>query len=471
MALTKHQKLAKELQNVFIRLKKFYDKVTKNPDSIQFCFSPLYLCTICPRCISNPHMTENALQTMVNVTKHGLIHFSPNQELRKICFSKIIIGIAIFPPSYKKSKIRMNVVAIPWKLEIENTSKSLDNLKKAYNTAILYCASENEMSEWLDWFEKDDRAGSLTIIHLKIINYQRERAILKRNHSKTSYQDFKKEIMRFCGKWKLDKSMKTLSNTKFAPNKQTSIAEAFEKVFYSLKKRTERHHDEFKRHWKKALENLIFKDLNWSQKKIDAFIERRFPTKKIKKTKERWKSSRAIDRQTYSSFIQYFSKKFLKNPLLNKCYGEIVLYLYIAIQAAQDPDISITEKNMLELTTAEIKDNTIHICNQEIEITEGLKNLLKAFIDKNALQRQQKIFPNLTIDRLEDIFRKASSEILPSKDSPILPEAFLTFPHSQDNIRMIAKQRKEMQKEPPKTYYKSPSIREIKKTVFKDKES
>ena len=27
--------------------------------------------------------------------------------------------------------------------------------------ALLYCASENEMSEWIDWFECEDKAASL----------------------------------------------------------------------------------------------------------------------------------------------------------------------------------------------------------------------------------------------------------------------------------------------------------------------
>lgn len=472
MALTKHQKLAKEIQHVFTRLDQFYKKVTKTSNYIlQFYFYEPYLSIDCP------FMTKPTVLAMMYTHKLGLIYFSPNQTLRESCLSKQLSGLILYPPIYAKSNVRINSPGnppgakciIPWKLEIHTPSKSSESLKKAYAEAMLYCAAESEMSEWIDWFEEEDKSNTFTNLILSISVHQSEQTILKRNLIKPVYQCFEKAIIQFCEREKLNPLQNTLLIAKFAPNKETSVAQAYEKIIYSIKSRKDRQHDDFKPYWKSVLEKLIFENLPWNFERKNEYLERWVSSKKIKKTKERWETSQAIDRQTFSSFIQYFFQNFIKDPISNKCHGEVVLFLWISAQIAQDPDNSFTVKEILKLTTTNLDDRIIHLSKQEIIITVGLADLLKTFIGTPPFKRQQKLFPNLTIDRLEDLFHRASLKILPEGDPVILPEAFITFPHALDHVRMIAKHRKQMQKNPPKNYQKLPSRHEIKKHLFKTK--
>ncbi|MBN2479721.1 MAG: hypothetical protein JXA94_05790 [Parachlamydiales bacterium] len=466
MALTKHQKLAKELNTIFSRLDLFYEKVSKILKNIvQFHFYESYLI------IGRPLRQERTLKTMMYTHKLGMIIFSPNLALRKICLSKQFFGAILFPPIYKKSDIRANKSencnntksVFPWKVKIYLPDEALEGLKKSYNKALLYCASKNEMSEWLDWYDKEDEGNSFTNLVLTILTHLREQAILKRNLIKASYPHFIKEIEQFYGKLNLEKAIKTLSKTEFIPNEDTSISQAYEKVLYSLKSRKNRHHDEFKHSWKNVLEEIIFKDLSWTAKKQKDYFEKWFLSKQKTTKKERWSTGRSIDRQTYSAFIQYFSKTFLKKPTTYKAYGEVVLFLWLAVHIAQDPDNTVSIKEILSLTTSKIENRTICLNTCEVEITQGLADLILAFIGQKSVKKHQKIFPNLSVDRLEDLCHKASEIILPEEKVPILPEAFLTFPHSYEDMRIISKHRKEQQKTSTKIYFKMPSWRDIQK--------
>ena len=75
----------------------------------------------------------------------------------------------------------------------------------------------------------------------------------------------------------------------------------------------------------------------------------------------------------------------------------------------------------------------------EIEISCGLADLIREYTGGGNLQRQQKLFPSLTVDKLEDHFRRASKIILPPNATPALPEAFLIFPHREKGSRMEAR--------------------------------
>ena len=43
---------------------------------------------------------------------------------------------------------------------------------------------------------------------------------------------------------------------------------------------------------------------------------------------------------------------------------------------------------------------------------------------------------SITVDRLEDLFKKASEKILPKNAIPIMPASLLAFPHIYPNIRL-----------------------------------
>jgi hypothetical protein len=179
----------------------------------------------------------------------------------------------------------------------------------------------------------------------------------------------------------------------------------------------------------------------------------------------RWETGNALDRQTYGAFIRFFLDRFIGDPIKRQAEGEITLLLWIKIYAARDLEKPMAIKKLLELTTADINDRYITIDSREVELSCGLADLIKEYTGGEKLQRQQKLFPNLTIDKLEDHFRRASKVILPPGSLAALPEAFLTFPHLNKNFRINAKLLRLQQKNPPKVFHDPISLNELKRQL------
>lgn len=370
MALTKHQKLAKELKTLLADLDAFYHKVAAQLDILQFHFFEKYTL------VGRPKMSTTTLQTMMKTHRCGLKLFSPNEELRSACRSKPLLGAILSPPLIAASKIRIREPdspeharwVVPWGVRISIPDQTTKSLEGARNEALLYCASAEEMPEWIDWFEKEDQATTFTNQLLSILSKTEE---------------------------------KTLP----------------------------------------------------------------FRAEDIKPRPARWKTGFAVDRQTYSAFLQYFFQRFLDNPLVRRVEGEIALLIWIMMYVGQTSEQNLPIRHLLQLTTANVKGRFLTVDHNEIELSMGLAYLLQAYIGKIPAKRQQKLFPNLSIDKLEDHFHRASKLLLPPGSIPVLPEAFLTFPHSLPHIRMHPECRKKSQSRLPEAYHASPSRRDIIKQL------
>ena len=368
MRLTKHQRLARGLKALFKNLDAFYHSVAIQLDVLQFHFFEKHLIA------GRPKMNARALQCMMHTHRCGLKHFSLNKELRNACTSKPLIGLIVTPPAYSDSRICKEVSNIhwfvPWGVRIQLPSDMMTLLDHAKNEALLYAPSKAEMTDWFDWYDKEDR--STTFVNQFLIRY-------------------------------------------FEKKKQGSKNELTQ-------------------------ENVSLK--------------------------MRWQSGLSIDRQTYSSFLKYFARRFMENPLIHKVDGEIVLLIWIMTYLAQDPELPWSVKGFLTLTTENVRRKSLSINGNDIEISYGLEDLLKAYLGGHLPEeRHQKLFLNLSVDKLEDYFRRASQELLPSGSVPVLPEAFLTFPHPMPNARLHPENRRQMQSDPQKIYQKTPSFRDIKKQL------
>jgi hypothetical protein len=135
------------------------------------------------------------------------------------------------------------------------------------------------------------------------------------------------------------------------------------------------------------------------------------------------------------------------------------------IYISQNGTHSYSLNKLLELTTSNIIQNGLLIDGEEIEHSEGLADLLKEYIGDQPLKRPQKLFPNLSMDNLAERFRLASEKILPSGNTPALPEAFLLFPHPHKNTRMLPKHLREQRKNPPPIYHDPISLQELKRQL------
>lgn len=468
MALTKHQKLARGIKHLFDALEIHYQKTAAILNSMQLHFYETHLL------IGRPLMTERALTAMMRTHVCGLKIFSPDEKLRIVAHSSPLIGLVITPPFYLHSRVRTSQGAskdtkwvIPWDVKITLPSESLQKLDEIKLQALLYCASKSEMSEWIDWFEREDKAGTLTNQLLTIGNYVQERASIKKNLIQLAFPFFREAALEYYKAIQFPKVFKTLAKANFSPKEQTTIAQSYELVTTSLRMRKKRYFEDFQRFWLNRLKDLIFANLDCTQNRKNALLEEYFPSRERTggNLGVRWETSLSIDRQTYGTFINHFYNRFLGNPLKNQSDGEIVLLLWVMIYISQEPGKVYPITRLLKLTTANISGRYLSIDGDEIELSCGLANLIKEYTGEESFQRQQKLFPNLTVDRLEDSFRRASVEILPSGSTPALPEAFLTFPHPHKDLRMMAQMRRRQQENPPQIFHDPISRNELKRQL------
>jgi len=139
--------------------------------------------------------------------------------------------------------------------------------------------------------------------------------------------------------------------------------------------------------------------------------------------------------------------------------GEIILFLWTMIYISRTCD-TIPIDRLLKVTTANISEQVLLVDNKRIELSLGWGYLIEEYLGKGPRKRHQKLFPNLTIDKLEDRFRKASSAILPSGATFALPEAFQIFPHVEKGMRIPIKERHRQQQKPFKVFCDPISLEE-----------
>ncbi len=469
MALNKHQRLARAMKSLLKNLDMFHDKVAEQARSLHLYFYEKYLIA------GRPLMTERAVAAMVSTHRLGLSMFSPNRDLREAASSNPLIGMILSPPLYLRSQVyycsnanEKTLWFIPWGVKTQLPSENLKKLEESKLEDILYCASEDEMSEWIDWFEEEDKAGSYTNQLLAIGQFYQERDLFESNLQCHCFPGYKKAILDFHGKIKGPKVYKTLIKTEFAPNEDSNIYEAYQLVTAALRNRKKRHFKEFQRFWKGRLLELVFAKLTWPLEKQEAFLMEYFPegASSQKETADpRWESSRVLDRQTYGMFLYHFINRFINDPLENQVDGEIALLFWIMIYAARDLKKVVPVKSLLTLTTKDVADRLVTTEGGEVEISCGFADLIKEYTGGRDLQRQQKLFPSLTIDKIEDRFRKASEVILPPGATPALPEAFLIFPHREKGCRMAAQARRRQLQTPPVVIHDPISRRELSRQL------
>jgi hypothetical protein len=470
MALTKHQKLARGMKRLSNALEIHCQKTASILNVLQFHFFETHWI------IGRPLMSEETLQTMMRTHRYAMTLFSPNAELRSAAQHSPLIGCVLTPRFYLRSKVLVlpadeaenEKLAIPWGVKIVLPAESLQKLEDAKLEAFLYCASEDEMSEWIDWFEREDKAASLTNQLLVAEKDFQEKAMFEKNVRRLAMPFYRKSVVEYYRLPKGEPISKTLLKADFAPHGKSDIGTAYQLVSKSLAEHRKRHFEDFQRFWGNRLADLMFERMPWKEERRHTFLaEYFFPSDAVCKTDSspRWETGSALGRQTYGVFIHYFSDRFIADPLKCQADGEIALLLWVMIYAARDLEKPTTIKKLLALTTANISDRYAAVDGGEIEFSCGLADLIRDYAGEGNLHRQQKLFPNLTIDRLEDHFRKASQSILPPDSIPALPEAFLTFPHLEKHRRMNSKSRRQQLKNPSEILHDPISLKELKRQL------
>ena len=467
MSLTKHQKLARGIKSLLDTLDNFHLKVAKVSNVLQFHFYETHLI------LGRPLITEKALAAMMHTHRYALRIFSPNEKMREAANSAPLIGIVLTPQFYLRSRVcffppgASNVIwHVPWGVKTVLPQENLQKLKESILEALLFCASDQEMSAWIEWYEPEDKANTLTNQLVAIYKYFEKRSPILRNFHQLAFDHYQKLVLQYQD---LKIRKRTLRNADFAPSQTTTVAEAYMIISESIKSHKKRYLDDFQRTWMSQLEELIFTGLTLTSEQKNAILEEYFPKKRLlskQKPGARWETSHAIDRQTYGKFIRYFAEKFIENPDGNEYFGEAALLLWIMVYIGRKPNKIHTLKRLLELTTANVSEARLLIDNTMYELSQGLADLIEIYAGARPMTRQQKLFPNLTEDKLETLFSRASREILPPDSTPALPGAFLTFPHPHRNVRMRCKLLREIQQHPPQVYHDPISRHELKRQLI-----
>jgi hypothetical protein len=212
--------------------------------------------------------------------------------------------------------------------------------------------------------------------------------------------------------------------------------------------------------WRDFLENLMFVNVAWTSNEKDRFIKKweinifGSSIKSAKKSEGRWEQAMAIDQQSAGKIIKYFLDRFLANPSKEKRSGEIACLLWTLIWLAQDSEAKgFTVSQVLALNAMNLhKEQTAIIFEDSlIEISLGLYQLLQILQGNGQGKRSRLLFPNLSPDYLQHMLKEASVALFGPNSIPILPAAFLSFPHQIDGMRFSKKERERFRSVDPGT--------------------
>jgi hypothetical protein len=162
------------------------------------------------------------------------------------------------------------------------------------------------MSEWIDWFEEEDKSSSYTNQLLAIGRFYQERSLFESNLQRHSFPVYQKAILDFHGKINGPKVYKTLIKIEFAPDENCNVYQAYQLVTAALRNRKKRHFNDFQRFWKGRLLEMMFANLTWPLEKQEAVLMEYLSegtSSQKEKVDPRWESSRVLDRPMGRSYI------------------------------------------------------------------------------------------------------------------------------------------------------------------------
>lgn len=360
MALTKHQKLARAMKKVLEDLEDHFLKTASNLNALQLHFYETHLI------IGRPQMTEITMQTMMRTHKCAMTLLAHDPKMQSAAQNHPLIGCILTPCFYPQSRTHIlppdassleEKSIIPWGAKTILPQESLQKLEEGKLAATLYCALTSEMSEWIDWFEDEDKANTLTNQFLAIGDYFKQREPIEKNLEKKAFPLFKNVALEFYKKIEFPKVFKTLRSAEFAPREEEDIGIAYCRVLDSISKHKKRHFEDFQKFWRDQLEKLMFEGTNMEEKQRSALLADFFPNRtksRKKQSKPRWETSAVLDRQNYAAFIRYFVEHFISNSQQYQVEGEIALLLWIMIYASRDLERPPAIKTLLAITTANI---------------------------------------------------------------------------------------------------------------------
>lgn len=137
-------------------------------------------------------------------------------------------------------------------------------------------------------------------------------------------------------------------------------------------------------------------------------------------------------------------REFLDAKEKSSAVAETFLFIWIAQHAAFSKlNFTVEEIFAIRVTDINYNDLTISSKGKEIDITEGLGEILKAWLGKIERKNKRRIFQRLTYDRMEDILKRVSSKFYGSEEK-LLPKDFLEKVHVITGARIPLELRRQI---------------------------
>lgn len=455
MAKTKHEVLATAISQMLTDIDQFTEKGRRCLQLVQFGFYTKVL----P--LNVPPPPTNVLEGLVKPHAVGLSILAPSQELRQACSSFGASGVILPQRILLKSQcpcIPPNTnFATWWGVKITLPKEMEPLIENGRWDTLLYCPDTTEMSDDINWFEKDDHTNSLSYtMQIAFETMEKEnagKAIIRRNLDQLALPHFRLIVK----KWQNDpdghdtipKNPATIFKRPFAPTEHDYIAHAYEKVRRALRERSFRNYEHLMILWRNFLENLMFTGVTWDDNEKASFAKQwelnifGCPIKRSKRNEGRWEQSMTIDRPTAGKLLQHFIDRFLASPLKNKKDGEIACVLWTLIWLSQDPqvrDITLTRILALDTTVVDREHAKLRFDGKSVKISIGLHRLLIALRGNGTAKRRRLLFKHLSADYLQHALQESSILLFGPDALPISPSSFLSLPHPMTGSRLSRNQ-------------------------------
>lgn len=456
MAKCKYGTLALKMEELLQGMEQFIEKTRQQLPGVQFLFYeriPL---------IGVPVTSKSSFDEQVKAHAIGMRFLSPSQELRTACCNRSFFGF------YLPLRLRLRSQCLEvgpnqhfatcWAIKTTLPREMEPIIEQGYWEVLLFCEDSTEYSYEIDLFEKENYTNTFTFqMESMLAILEREnsgKAVIRKNLNQLALPYFHAIVE----KWKNDpqghdiipKDFTTLFTKPFAPTESDYIAHAYQKVRLQLRERSLRNYEHLMVLWRHFLEDLMFSNVAWTDVEKAGFIKEweisifgPSVNHRIEQ-EERWEQARAIDKKQAGKIIKYFIDRFLADPSKHKKEGEIACLLWTLVWLSQDAqagDITLARILAFDTTNIDKEQPAILFDGKEVEISQGLYQLLQILQGKGAGKRSRPLFANLSSDYLQHVIKEASLTLFGLDSVPISPAAFLSFPHPQEGVRLTKKHR------------------------------
>ena len=323
---------------------------------------------------------------------------------------------------------------IPWEFLDQKNLSNEKRIESDFLELLLLCPSIEEIDEGRK-FLRDDKARFNML--KKLNGHQNdflEEKKIQTNLKKPALSDFKKLIDEWKKTKKLKRSISEITvkvlQQPFAPDEKDTLDIAYEKLLMARKFNNFQYFSLLIDDWKHHLRKTIFEGSCWTIDRQQHFFEVweralfKKPLPPLIPMKMRWEQAQSIDRLAGGKLIKYFHDLFVSDE--NPIHGQVacILWTLIAISwqfHSNEAPVKLIDVVGLSRNDVNIKNSSLSLNRKEITISKGLTTIYAVLIDVKYGKRQRRLFPDMTVDRLEDALKRASKKVFVDKDVLITP--------------------------------------------------